>query len=153
MRLCHFFKNYGIQLRVFDFIGNCLVKYDPEVRNHHYKAFYCMVKGNHIYPFNNVQSLKQKDYEDVTLALPVSSNYYTSEKRETPPHKMIDNVNDILNILKGVDEKNPTPINLVLRDDNLTELLYNTIPSGYETGIDYGAGKLSKIRFKFQKRI
>ena len=64
-----------------------------------------MVKGNHFYALNNAQSLKQKDYEDVTLTLPVRSNYYINEKRETPAHKMIDNVNDILNILKGADEK------------------------------------------------
>ena len=98
-----------------------------------------------------MQSLKQKDHEDVTLTLPVSSNYYINEKQETPAHKMIDNVNDILNILKEVDSKTPSSIYLVLRDDNLTELLYNLLDGCYEPRINYEAGKLSLICLRLNK--
>jgi hypothetical protein len=47
-----FFETYGIQLRVYDFMGTCIAKYDPETRNHNYKVLYCMVKGDHVYLLN-----------------------------------------------------------------------------------------------------
>ena len=63
-----------------------------------------MVKGNHIYVLNHVQSLKQIDYDkEIVITLPVSSNYHTNEKQETPAHKMVESASDILNILKTTE--------------------------------------------------
>ena len=61
------FENYGIQLRVIDYTYNCIARRDPEVRSHHYKALYCMIKGDHIYTFNyDIKSLQQLHLEKKT---------------------------------------------------------------------------------------
>ena len=60
MRCYHFVQHYSIPLRVYDCMGECLLRYDTEKRRHFYKAMYCMVKTDHIYLLNNVESLKHK---------------------------------------------------------------------------------------------
>jgi hypothetical protein len=35
-----FFEHFSIPLRVYDCMGVCIHRYDPEKRNHHYKAMY-----------------------------------------------------------------------------------------------------------------
>ena len=61
-----FVQRYSIPLRVYDCMGECIVRYDPEKRNHNYKAMYCLVKNDHIYVLNNVESLKQKAEKPMT---------------------------------------------------------------------------------------
>ena len=54
-----FFEKYKIQFRVINEFGKIIYRYDPEVRNHHHHAMYCMVKGNHIHTLNcNIKSLE-----------------------------------------------------------------------------------------------
>ena len=102
-----FFKKFGIQLRVYDYIGNLIAQHEPETRSHHYKAMYCFIKGNHIYNMNlDLKSLQQKQDKNVDLALKVSSNYNVSDKTEAHEYKMIDNINDIMKILKETKENN-----------------------------------------------
>ena len=148
-----FFEKYGIQLRVIDYMYNCIAKHEPEVRSHHYKALYCMIKGDHIYTFNyDIKSLQQLQLEKKTkVILPVSANYYTREKQEVQTHKMIDNLNDILKILKTFDNKKAENVYLVLRDDNLLKLLFDLFEAGYEPKIKHEAGKLTLIVFKLKK--
>ena len=43
-----FFERYRLQLRVFDEFMRPLLKHDSEVRNHHHKTLYCLVKGDHV---------------------------------------------------------------------------------------------------------
>jgi len=47
-------------------MGECIVRYDPEKRSHAFKAMYCLVKNDHIYVLNNVESLKQKAEKPMT---------------------------------------------------------------------------------------
>ena len=61
-----FFQHYSIPLRVYDCMGECIVRYDPEKRSHAFKAMYCLVKNDHIYVLNNVESLKQKAEKPIT---------------------------------------------------------------------------------------
>ena len=102
-----FFKYFSIPLRVYDCMGECLTRYDPEKPNHNYKAMYCMVKNDHIYLLNNVQSLKQKQDTQVNKTLKISNNYYTRDKLETREYRMIDGMKDIDNICEneiGIEE-------------------------------------------------
>ena len=47
------FKEFNIQVRIFNFCNRLIYKYDPEKRNHHIKTFYAMVKNSHIYVLNH----------------------------------------------------------------------------------------------------
>lgn len=55
------FKEYNIQIRIFDFCNKLIYKHDPENRNHYIKTFYAMVKNSHIYVLNHdLKSIQQK---------------------------------------------------------------------------------------------
>lgn len=47
------FKEYSIQVRIFDFFNKLIYKYDPVKRNHHLKCVYAMVKNHHVYALNH----------------------------------------------------------------------------------------------------
>ena len=64
---------------------------------------------------------------------------------------MIENINDILKILKETKENNKTVIRLILRYDNMTGLLYETLEMGYTPEIKYQVGKLSNVNLKLGK--
>ena len=109
-----FFQHFSIPLRVYDCMGECLVRYDPEKRSHAYKAMYCIVKNDHVYSLNNVESLKQKQDKQVSKTLKVSKNYYTRDKLETRDYRMIDGMKDIDNIIEneiGIEELGNTIFN------------------------------------------
>ena len=59
---------------------------------------------------------------------------------------MIDNVDDILSILKSKPEEEN--VNLILRNNDLTGLVYELITIGYKPAIEYKGGKISMIFFE-----
>ena len=67
-------------------------------------------------------------------------------KKPQVVYKMIDNIDDILNILKSRQEEN---VNLILRNNDLTGLVYELLNIGYALKIEYKAGKISMIFFEF----
>ena len=142
------FKEYNIQARIFDFCNKLIYKYDPENRNHHIKTFYAMVKNSHIYVLNHdLKSIQQKQSCNIPT-VKASTDYYISKREEPPKYKMINNVNDILNI--QVDE-NEKEINLVLENNDLLKALFYLLNSGYEPRIKFQAGIITEIQMKFNK--
>ena len=142
------FKEYNIQVRIFNFFSKLIYKFDPEKRNHHIKTFYAMVKNNHIYVLNHdLKSIQQKQVCDIPV-VKASADYYINERDEPPKYKMIQNVNEILKI-KTDDETNE--VYIVLENNDLTEALFKLISSGYEPRIRFEAGIVSEIRMKFDK--
>ncbi len=65
---------------------------------------------------------------------------------------MIDNIDDILRILKGCDDKEQF-IKLIHREDNLTDLLYHLTDAGYSPGINFEAGRITALKLEFNKRF
>ena len=142
------FKEYNIQVRIFNFFSKLIYNFDPEKRNHHIKTFYAMVKNNHIYVLNHdLKSIQQKQVCDIPV-VQASTDYYINERDEPPKYKMIQNVNEILKI-KTDDETNE--VYIVLENNDLTEALFKLISSGYEPRIRFQAGIVSEIRMKFDK--
>ena len=128
------FKEYNIQVRIFDFCNILIYKHDPENRNHHIKTFYAMVKNNHIYVLNHdLKSLQQKQSCNIPT-VKASTDYYISRREEPPKYKMINNVIDILKIeiVEGQKEEN-----IVLENNDLLKSLFYLLNSGYEPRIKF----------------
>ena len=60
---------------------------------------------------------------------------------------MIDGLDDILNILNADQEQRQ--VNLIIRDNDLTRIVYELLDMGYSPYIEYKAGKISGIMLKF----
>ena len=104
-----FFEKYKIQLRVINEFNKVIYKYDPEVRNRHHRAMYCMVKGNHIYTLNcDIKCLEQNQNYDPEVVVKASTECRTCEDDEPKQCKMIANVDDILKLAKELGESDAT---------------------------------------------
>ena len=92
-----FFQPYRLALRVFDVFGKMICSHDPETRNHHNKAMYCMVKGNHVYTLNdNLASLEQKMNAKPAFYVKAHTDYYIGEEKKEQNFKMISHIDDML---------------------------------------------------------
>ena len=139
------FKAYGLQVRIYNVFKKLIYKYDPPKRNHHIKTLYAMVKNNHIYALNHdLRSIQQKQEGSMPIVR-ASTDYYLNEKEEPPKYRMIRCLNDILKL--KVDEKDKE-VYLVPEFNNLHELFFEIIKSGYEPRITFQAGIITDIRLK-----
>ena len=110
-----------------------------------------MIKSNRVYTLNHDLKLLQQKYENDNLTVvKASSNYEINENKKLHEYKMVETVNDLIEIFKTTEDEKQL-INLICKDDQLTEILYELIGSGYEPSIKYQAGKLSHIIFKLGK--
>ena len=149
-----FFVKYRLQLRVFDKFYKVVHKYDPPNRNHHNKAMFCLVTDGHVYTLNHMRSrLEQFEDEeaDQVHRVEVGENYLVREDAEAKPARMIDNIDDILRILK--EKSDDSFVKLIHREDNLTDLLYQLTDAGYNPGINFEAGRITALKLEFNKRF
>jgi len=110
-----------------------------------------MRKGNHVYTLNyNLKTIQQKYDNDDLIVVKANPNYMINENKQVHEYKMIESVNDVLRIFQTTEDEKQI-INLICKDDKLTEMLYELIDSGYEPFIKYQAGKLTHINLKLGK--
>ena len=83
----------------------------------------------------------------------VGENYLIREDAEAKPARTIDNIDDILRILKTSQEEKDQFIKLIHREDNLTDLLYQLTDVGYSPGINFEAGRITALKLEFNKRF
>ena len=150
-----FFVNFRLSLRVFNKFYKMFFKYDPPVRNHHAKAMYCMMTDNHIYTLNhNVKTLQQLDSDDSEYNFKTNSTYSTNEEPRNSEAKMINNIDDILTIMRDTEIPNKDDkkyIKLVHRNDDLIELLQQFINAGYSPGISFDSGRITALKVELKK--
>ena len=152
--LVMFFEKYNLQLRVINEFGKIIYKYDPEKRNRHHKAMFCMVKGNHIYTLNcDIKSLEQNQNKELETVVTASSECITYEEAAPSPCKMISNINDILKLAKEFDSEEKTIINLIHQNDDLVEIFYELKNVGYEAKTTYECGRLTRLIVKVNSII
>ena len=157
-----FFEKYRLQARVYDIFNKLIYKYDPLVRNHNNKILRCLLKDDHIYTLNHdVNRLDQiaEFYDETEFIVKASSNYRTQEDDETPNiYRMFETVDDILKIVKenqkhDEEEKEERKIiYLIHRYDDLVSILFELKTNvGYEPGICYESGRITKLFLEFNK--
>jgi len=160
--LLPFFEKYRIPLRVFDCTYKLVFKHNPPLTSRdHPKAMYVLQKNNHIYTLNHdLKRLKQKLHEDYGFTLSASENYYINEKEKYNTFKMLENIDDVLKVIKThiakhPDEKDDVQVsfNCVYKTDNLEKLLFEIIGAGYDPQINFNAGNIQRIVLRLQKRF
>ena len=121
----------------------------------------CLIDGDHVYSLNHdIRSLEHKnltnDDEEEELKLPVSSDYRV-KKREPTKHRMITHVDDILGILRELDDKEEdgekTAIFLIHQHDDLNELLWQLHDRGHKPTVSYEAGNITSLTMYFNNRM
>lgn len=147
------FIEYKIRARIYDHaVERILYRYDPEIFDRHIPPFCCMVKNGHIYVLNNnLKSLNAlTEIETDKNSIVASHNFYINNEISVPQHKMISNIDDIINIHKmHVDQQfDNNKYNLVLLNITINKILFDIYKSGYEPEIIFKNGKVDLIKIK-----
>ena len=155
-----FFVTFKLKLRVYDKFYKKVFAYDPPVPNFNNKPMHCLIDGDHVYTLNHdIRSLEHKnmtnDDEKEELKLPVGSDYRLM-KREPVQHRMISHVDDILRVLRELDDKEEETKEatfLIHQHDDLSELLWQLHERGHKPTVRYEAGNITSITMYFNNRM
>ena len=153
------FDHFTIPVRIFDIIGNCV--YETEHVNKKIRAFYGLVKNNHIYVMNfNLSSLQQhkgRDYMNLKVRAPI--DFHLNKSEEPSEYIIFDKIDDILKLHQPTEEeiKSKKPpkekeYKLIHSKNDLIGVLCDLVESGYEPKIRYEAGTISQIKLRFEKK-
>ena len=93
-----------------------------------------------------MKSIQQGQANKNSLVVKSSTDYYLNEKDEPPEFRMIKDINEILEI-KGEENEE---MNIVLENNNLTEVFFQLVKSGYEPRISFQT-IVTEIRLKLGK--
>ena len=99
---------------------------------------------------HDLKSIQQKQIITKTHTIKASTDYYLNERGEPPQYKMITSLNDILKIETTKDTKE---LYIVPENNNLTELFFDLVKSGYEPRKRFQAGITTEMKLKFNKVI
>ena len=152
------FNHFTIPVRIFDIIGTCI--YETEHVNKKIRAFYGLVKNNHIYVMNfNLSSLQQhkgRDYTNLKVRAPI--DFHLNKSEEPSEYLIFDKIDDILKLHQPTEEeiKSKKPpkekeYKLIHSKNDLIGVLCDIVESGYEPKIRYEAGTISQIKLRFMK--
>ena len=153
------FNHFTIPVRIFDIIGNCI--YETTHVNKKIRAFYGLVKNNHIYVMNfNLSSLQQhkgRDYMNLKVRAPI--DFHLNKSEEPSEYMIFDKIDDILKLHQPTEEeiKSKKPqkdkeYKLIHSKNDLIGVLCDLVESGYEPKIRYEAGTISQIKLRFEKK-
>ena len=105
-------------------------------------AMYVLSKGNHVYTINyNLKCFQQKNSDDSNLVVKASEHYQIKQAKDDIEYKMIDSIDDILKLLKSISSDDKQIINLIVKSNDLRELVFKLLNIGYEPQIKKQAGK------------
>ena len=153
------FNHFTIPVRIFDIIGNCI--YKTEHVNKKIRAFYGLVKNNHIYVMNfNLSSLQQhkgREYMNLKVRAPI--DFHLNKSEEPSEYIIFDKIDDILKLHKPTKEELEGKVvakekeyKLIHSKNDLISVLCDIVESGYEPKIRYEAGTISQMKLRFEKK-
>jgi hypothetical protein len=147
-----FFEYYKLPLRVYNRFYKKIHQYDPPVNNHRNPAMYVLQADEHIYTLkHNINQLEQK--QDAEAHTPTtSSDYIVKEGAEAKPSRMIDTIDDILDIARELQNTDIRIIYLIHQKYDLIDLLYQLINAGYSPGINFEAGRITNLKLEFNDK-
>ena len=144
-----FFKEYNLGVVVFDHEMRIRCEYHPKKRNSNIQPYtlYLMLYNNHVTRINeNVNSVSHKlkvFKEDNDLIKAPSKYYYIPKEKENEYFTVINNVNDVLELLKNDKE---TKIFTAIYNGDLLEL-WQQIRShlNFECGINFRGSLIDSL--------
>ena len=157
------FNHFTIPMRIFDIIGNCI--YETTHVNKKIRAFYGLVKNNHIYVMNfdlsSLQQHKGRNYMNLKVRAPI--DFHLNKSEEPSEYIIFDKIDDILKLHqptqeeleemeKGKVKEKEKEYKLVHSKNDLIGVLCDLVESGYEPKIRYEAGTISQIKLRFEKK-
>ena len=104
-----FFIKCRLKLRVYNKFFKLVDRHDPPSDSCNNRATYCMQGDGHIYTLNHhLKRLEQHqdDMDDAELELYASADYTINEESKPREAKMIDHIDDIIQIAREVAELN-----------------------------------------------
>ena len=113
----------------------------------------------HIYTLNfNIDRISHQDQEaedDERFKPRVGETYHINEEAKPRQARMIANVDDILQVIretpKPEDPKEKQILNLIHKEDNLTDLLYQFVGAGYSPGVNFESGRITALKLELNK--
>ena len=144
------FQKHRLQLKVYDKFYKMVFNYDPPKISHHNKVMYCLMTDGHVYTLNHdLPRLAQLDEDDEGIKPTVNDSYYIKEDSEARKAKMINNIDDIIQVIRDMgpseDKDQKRSLTMIHRDDDLLMLLNQLTEAGYSPGISFEAGRVSAL--------
>ena len=149
------FIKYRMRVRIIDQLGKIIYSYSPEMFDRNIRAFYAMVKNNHIYTLNNnIKRLEQKQNTDDAFVVKARPDYHISDREKPSICKMFSTIDDIFEMVKATianrtDKQEKNFLDLVHRENDLNKLFCDFKNIGYECKIVHKAGTISELRAGF----
>ena len=107
-----------------------------------------MVKNNHVYALNYDIKSVQQNQSSKSLVVKATTDYYINEKEAPPKYRMIKDIDDISKLKLDKDEKE---VSLVPELNNLHDLFFKVIATGYKPKITFQAGAITEMRLRLHK--
>ena len=135
------FMKYRMRVRIIDQLGKIIYSYSPEMFDRNIRAFYAMVKNNHIYTLNNnIKRLEQKQNTDDAFVVKARPDYHISDREKPSNCKMFSTIDDIFEMVKATianrtDKQENNFLDLVHRENDLNKLFCYLKKSGMNAGL------------------
>ena len=142
------FKFFNIPVKLYNYRCQLIYKFEPnDFKNGRRKTiFVAFIKNNHVYPINaNQDRLCQLKVGDQYCAK-ASSNFLITDKTEPPKFKMFSHVDELLKMTEHEE------YNLIHKDNNLNEVLFQFRKAGYEPMIKYQGNRIVELRARYTEK-
>ena len=143
------FKEFKLTVRLYNYLGQKIYSYDPELKNKNIPALFGLIKGNHIYTMNdNIMSVSRRNIEE-DMKIVASTDFKLNSKDKPVKYDFFNDIDDVMKIVKDNEEEGE--VNLVSRKD-LNCIYCQFKRAKYEPKITMGAGgAVSSLKLKFNK--
>ena len=142
------FKFFNIPVKLYNYRCQLIYKFEPNnFKNGRRKTiFVALIKNNHVYPINaNQDSLCQLKVGEQYCAK-ASSNFYITDKTEPPKFKMFSYIDELLKMTEHEE------YNLIHKDSNLNEILFQFRKAGYEPMVKYQGNRIVELRARYTEK-
>ena len=135
------FMKFRMRVRIIDQLGKIIYTYSPEMFDRNIRAFYAMVKNNHIYTLNNnIKRLEQRQNTDDAFVVRARPDYHISDREKPSICKMFSTIDDIFEMVKATianrtDKQENHFLDLIHRENDLKKYFAISKISGMNAGL------------------
>ena len=105
-----------------------------------------IIKNNHVYPINANQDRLCQLKGEKDISARASSNFYITDRTEPPKFKMFSHIDELLKMTEHEE------YNLIHKDNNLKEVLFQFKNVGYEPMVKYQGNRIVELRARYTEK-